>query len=105
MNFLHKGSGRPLLLIHGVGGNRFSFQTILDDLAIRREIIAVELPGFGDTLSLQSKTSISTLADEVTKFLKDNDLIGIDAVGSSMSARLVLELACPRRTVGARNCI
>ena len=101
MNFLRKGSGPPLLLIHGLGGNRFSFQTILDDLAVHREIIAVDLPGFGDTPRLQSKTSISALADEVTKFLKENDLMGIDAVGSSMGARLVLELARRGGIVGA----
>jgi pimeloyl-ACP methyl ester carboxylesterase len=38
------------------------------------------------------ETSIATLADAVTDFLNENKLTGIDAVGSSMGARLVLEL-------------
>ncbi|HEX8549086.1 MAG TPA: hypothetical protein VF691_19120 [Cytophagaceae bacterium] len=33
-------------------------------------------------------------------FIKENNLKGIDAVGSSMGARLVLELARPQTVVG-----
>ncbi len=93
MNYIRRGSGKPLLLIHGIGGSWRSWQTILDDLAIEREVIAVDLPGFGDTPPLSGKVSIRTLCDAVTGFLGENNLNGVDAVGSSMGARLVLELA------------
>ncbi|CAN5511687.1 alpha/beta fold hydrolase [soil metagenome] len=93
MNYIRRGSGKPLLLIHGIGGSWRSWQTILDDLAIEREVIAVDLPGFGDTPPLSGKVSIRTLCDAVTRFLGENNLNGVDAVGSSMGARLVLELA------------
>jgi pimeloyl-ACP methyl ester carboxylesterase len=43
-------------------------------------------------LPLKGESSIATLADAVTAFLDEQHLIGIDAVGSSMGARLVLEL-------------
>lgn len=56
-------------------------------------MIAVDLPGFGETPPLPGEVSIATLADAVTSFLEDQRLTGIDAVGSSMGARLVLELA------------
>ncbi len=93
MNYVRRGTGKPLLLIHGLGGSWRSWSTILDDLATEREVIAVDLPGFGDTPPLPGEVSIRTLADAVTGFLADNELTGIDAVGSSMGARLVLELA------------
>lgn len=93
MHHFRQGNGNPLLLVHGLGGSWRSWQPVLDDLAAKREIIAVDLPGFGATPPLSGEVSIRTLSDAVTDFLKTSNLIGIDAVGSSMGARLVLELA------------
>jgi pimeloyl-ACP methyl ester carboxylesterase len=93
MHFIRRGTGRPLLLLHGIGGSWRSWQTILDGLAQEREVLAVDLPGFGETPPLSGPVTIGTLADAVTDFLRAHDLLGIDAVGSSMGARLVLELA------------
>ncbi len=93
MNYIRRGAGKPLLLIHGLGGSWRSWQTILDELALERDVIAVDLPGFGDTLPLDGEVSIATLSDAVTSFVNENNLTGVDAVGSSMGARLVLELA------------
>jgi len=56
-------------------------------------VIAVDLPGFGETAPLTGRVSIETLADAVTAFLDENGLRDIDTVGSSMGARLALELA------------
>ncbi|WP_280640548.1 alpha/beta fold hydrolase [Hymenobacter volaticus] len=43
------GSGKPLLLVHGIGGSGRSWSTILDELATHREVIALDLPGHGQT--------------------------------------------------------
>ena len=101
MNYVRRGAGKPLLLLHGIGGSWRSWQTILDDLAVTRDVIAVDLPGFGNTPPLAGPVTIATLADAVTDFLKEHDLLGIDAVGSSMGARLVLELARRGGVLGA----
>jgi pimeloyl-ACP methyl ester carboxylesterase len=93
INFIRRGFGKKILLIHGIGSSHRSWNRIIDDLASAREVIALDLPGFGDTPPLRGEVSIRTLADAVTLFLEENNLIGIDAVGSSMGARLVLELA------------
>jgi pimeloyl-ACP methyl ester carboxylesterase len=100
MNYIRRGVGKPLLLIHGIGGDWRSWQTILDDLAMERDVIAVDLPGHGDTPPLQSETTIATLSDALTEFIHGNNLKGIDVVGSSMGARLVLELARRGGVVG-----
>ncbi len=101
MNFIRRGTGKPLLLLHGLGGSWRSWQTILDGLAAERDVVAVDLPGFGATPPLSGPVTIGTLADAVTDFLRAHDLLGIDAVGSSMGARLVLELARRGGVVGA----
>lgn len=100
MNHVRRGTGKPLLLIHGLGGSWKSWAPVLDGLAAEREVIAIDLPGFGDTPPLDGEVSIASLADAVTGFLKTHNLTGVDVVGSSMGARLVLELA-RRGVVGA----
>ena len=101
MNYIRRGAGKPLLLIHGLGSSHKSWDLIIDALAAKRDVIAVDLPGFGATPALTGEISIRTLADAITDFLKENDLTGIDAVGSSMGARLVLELARRGGVLGA----
>ena len=101
MHHIRRGSGRPLLLVHGLGGNVRSFDTIIDALAAEREVIAVDLPGFGRTPALDGEVSVPALADALTAFLQQHGLLGIDAVGTSMGARLVLELARRGGVLGA----
>ncbi|OVE86179.1 alpha/beta fold hydrolase [Natronolimnobius baerhuensis] len=100
MNHIRRGSGEPLVLVHGLGGSWRTWRPVLDDLAAEREVVAVDLPGHGETPPLSGEVSIDTLADAVTSFLEANDLEGVDIVGNSMGGRLVLELA-RRGDVGA----
>jgi pimeloyl-ACP methyl ester carboxylesterase len=101
MNHRRAGRGKPLLLVHGLGGHAGSWAPVWAPLAQSRELIAVDLPGFGATPQLTGETSIATLADALTGFLDAQGLRGVDAVGSSMGARLVLELARRGGVLGA----
>ncbi len=87
------GSGRPLLLVHGLGGSQKSWDTIAAVLAEQREVIAIDLPGHGATPAEADSGTFNGLADSVERFIGDNKLGAIDMVGSSMGARIVLELA------------
>ena len=101
IHFAVEGSGKPLLLIHGLGGSLQSWNPILAGLAAQREVIGIDLPGFGATPALPGNATMAMLADAVTEFIDQQGLRGIDAVGSSMGARLVLELARRGGIVGA----
>ena len=98
LNHVSRGSGSPLLLVHGLGGGWRSWSPILDGLAERREVIAVDLPGFGETPPLSGEVSIASLTDSVADFIREQGLDGVSTVGQSMGGRMVLELA--RRGVG-----
>ena len=98
LNHMKRGNGRPLLLVHGLGAGWRSWTPILDELAERREVIAVDLPGFGETPPLTGEVSIATLTDSVADFIREQGLDGVNLVGQSMGGRIVLELA--RRGVG-----
>jgi len=98
LKFERRGAGKPLLLVHGLGASWRSWAPILDSLAAHREVIAIDLPGFGDSPPLAGEVTIATLTDAVAEFIAASGLEGVDTVGSSMGARMVLELA--RRGVG-----
>lgn len=93
INYVRRGEGKPLLLIHGLGSSWRSWQTVLGSLAAERAVVAIDLPGFGKSPALAGEVSVRTLANAVSQFLVEHDLVGTDAVGSSLGARLVLELA------------
>jgi pimeloyl-ACP methyl ester carboxylesterase len=87
------GSGKPLLLVHGLGGTRHSWDTISPALAQARELIALDLPGHGQAPEEADSGTFDGLARSLDGWLIAEGLVGIDMVGSSMGARLVLEMA------------
>ena len=93
MQHIQRGSGRQLLLIHGLGGSWQSWSTILDALSAERTVIAIDLPGHGATPAEADSGTFDGLVRSVERYITDNGLTGIDVVGSSMGARIVLELA------------
>lgn len=62
-------------------------------LSSEREIIALDLPGFGDSPPLPGQTNVASLTDAVEAFISAHSLGDVDVVGSSMGARMVLEMA------------
>jgi pimeloyl-ACP methyl ester carboxylesterase len=93
MNHTRTGRGKPLLLVHGLGGTRRSWDTISPALAQAREVIALDLPGHGQTPEEADSGTFAGLARSLDDWLVAERLEGIDMVGSSMGARLVLEMA------------
>jgi pimeloyl-ACP methyl ester carboxylesterase len=87
------GRGKPLLLVHGLGGTYRSWDTILPALAQVREVIALDLPGHGQTPEEADSGTFNGLARSLDNWLGAEKLTGIDMVGSSMGARMVLEMA------------
>ena len=66
---------------------------MLAGLAEAREVIAVDLPGHGATPADARSGAFDGLADSIADFVAGQGLEGVDMVGSSMGARLVLEMA------------
>ncbi len=88
-----QGSGKPLLLIHGLGSSIGNWDPVIPALAAERDVIAVDLPGCGESAPLTGETTIATLTDSVEAFIRDAELGDLDLVGSSMGARMVMEMA------------
>jgi len=93
MNKIERGTGPTLLLIHGLGGSWRSWNTILDLLSASRRVIAIDLPGHGATPAEPDSGTFDGLVGSVERYIAEAGLVGVDVVGSSMGARIVLELA------------
>ncbi|MCR8826282.1 alpha/beta fold hydrolase [Photobacterium sp. TY 1-4] len=101
LNFERQGAGQPLLLVHGLGGSMRSWDSIVPTLARAREVVLVDLPGHGQSPPLAGRQTIAAYADALDRFIDRNGLAGVDTVGSSVGARMVLELA--RRGTGGHT--
>lgn len=86
-----RGTGKPLLLVHGLGSSRAAWNPVLP-LLPNRELILVDLPGHGASPSEAGAGTFHGLADSMAQWLTVEGLGGVPMVGSSMGARLVLEL-------------
>ena len=93
MHQIERGAGPKLLLVHGLGGSWQSWLPILDRLSASRTVVAIDLPGHGATPAEPDSGTFNGLVGSVERYMADNGLAGIDLVGSSMGARIVLEIA------------
>ncbi len=93
MHHVQHGAGPKLLLIHGLGGSWQSWSTLLPALSAARTILAIDLPGHGASPTEADSGTFDGLVRSVERYIVENGLAGIDVVGSSMGARIALELA------------
>lgn len=89
------GTGEPLVLVHGVGSRRQVWEPIIPALAESFEVIAVDLPGFGESAPLPH-TTVATLADALAEFLAAEGIERPHLAGNSMGGGISL-------TLGARG--
>jgi pimeloyl-ACP methyl ester carboxylesterase len=92
------GTGAPLVLLHALGLSRRSWDPVLPALTARFDVIAVDLPGCGDSAPLPGQDEVppAVLAQSVADLL---DALGVHAphlAGNSLGGWVALELASRR---------
>jgi len=93
------GSGPPLVLLHGVGHRRQAWNAVLDLLAPHRTVIAVDLPGHGESppLKADGQPPVRVMAEEVIGFLGELGLERPHVAGNSLGGALALLTAAAGR--------
>jgi pimeloyl-ACP methyl ester carboxylesterase len=87
------GAGDPLLLIHGLGLSWRCWKPILPALERVHEVVAVDLPGFGDAPMNGAAPTIDALCDAVEADLDAEELADVHVAGNSLGGWIALELA------------
>jgi pimeloyl-ACP methyl ester carboxylesterase len=94
ISVMEAGTGDPLVCIPGLGGTKASFVTTVAALAPERRVIAIDLPGFGDSdKPLGGRYDAAWFAEAVLELLDALDLERADLIGNSMGGRVAIEAA------------
>jgi pimeloyl-ACP methyl ester carboxylesterase len=87
------GTGPPVLLLHGLGATKVSFLPTVAGLAASHRAIAIDLPGFGDSVKpIRAAYDPAYFANGVIALLDALELDRAHLVGNSMGGRVAIEV-------------
>src|SRR5262245_3527656 len=96
LNHVRQGRGEPLVLLHSLGGSLVQWSPVMDLLAAECEVIAIDMPGFGESPALPEGVS-PRAANLATAVLDFYDALGIEGkpavAGISLGAWVAIECA------------
>ena len=87
------GSGPPLVLLHGIGSRRGVWDPVVGALARERRVIAVDLPGFGESPQEDFEPTPAGFAARLERWFAEQGLGRPHVAGNSMGGGIALELA------------
>jgi pimeloyl-ACP methyl ester carboxylesterase len=90
---VRRGTGPPLALIHGIGSQWQMWEPVLDRVAREREVVALDLPGFGDSEERRARPTVEALATAAAEFLDGLGFAGAHVAGNSLGGGVALQLA------------
>jgi pimeloyl-ACP methyl ester carboxylesterase len=95
LNYVRTGEGDPLVLLHQLGGSTLVWEPVIERLAAERDVIALDMPGFGDSPPLPDGTAAEpqALAGAVAAFLGSRGITRPHTAGLSLGSWVALELA------------
>lgn len=91
--FDRRGSGEPLVLLHGLGSRWQVFAPVIDLLAAEFDVVSVDLPGFGASPPLPGRTDVLALTDAIADWIRAEGIEDPHVAGNSTGGGVALELA------------
>ncbi|MFC7308025.1 alpha/beta fold hydrolase [Streptomyces monticola] len=93
------GTGEPLLLLHGIGHHRQAWDPVFDILAAEHDVIAVDLPGFGESPALPDGAAydLPTVVAALGALCEELGIETPHVAGNSLGGLLALELGREKR--------
>ena len=94
MYYETRGTGRPLIVLHGAYMTVDAMSALVPDLAEIRRVISVELQGHGRTADVADRPiTYEGMADDVAALLRHLGIDEADTFGYSMGGGVALQLA------------
>lgn len=91
-----RGSGEPLLLLHGGLGSIDMFGPVLPKLAETRQVIAVDLQGHGRTPLGERPFRLESIGDDMAELVKRLGHDRVDVMGYSLGGGVALRMSIQR---------
>lgn len=91
--FTERGSGPPLLLVHGLTVTGEMFAPVMDQLAHRYRVIAPDLRGHGRSRNLGPPYTVAQLAEDLAQLLDQLGIDGTAVLGYSHGGAVAQQLA------------
>ncbi|MGA8218572.1 MAG: alpha/beta fold hydrolase [Solirubrobacterales bacterium] len=98
---LSAGEGDPVICVHGLGATKASFLPTVAALADHHRVIAMDLPGFGDSdKPLGAPYDAPYFASAIEALLDEVEIERAHLIGNSMGGRVAIEMGLlrPERT-------
>ncbi|MFE1948422.1 alpha/beta fold hydrolase [Streptomyces massasporeus] len=98
LSYTRRGSGEPLLLLHGIGHHRQAWEPVIPALTAERDVIAVDLPGCGDSPALPDGMAhdLPTMSTVLKALFGALEIERPHVAGNSLGGLLALDLARAR---------
>lgn len=87
------GSGEPVVLLHGWGGEANSFKPVFDWLSNSYKVYAIDLPGFGLSEIPATAWDATDYARFLSAFFQKLDIVKAHLIGHSYGGRISIVLA------------
>ncbi|WP_432027148.1 alpha/beta fold hydrolase [Streptomyces sp. 1222.5] len=99
VSYARAGHGAPLVLLHGIGHHRQAWDPVVDILATERDVITVDLPGFGASPALPGDLAydLPTTNTVLGALFEALELDRPHIAGNSLGGLLALELGREKR--------
>lgn len=92
INYEQKGEGDLIVLLHGWGSNIKLFANLIDLLSKKYMVVAMDMPGFGESAEPPSAWCVDDYVEFVIDFLKDYDTDKVMLLGHSFGGRVIIKL-------------
>lgn len=94
ISYVDCGQGQiTLLFVHGWNINKSYWSLQQEKFCGDYRIVALDLPGFGESKNLTKNYSIASYAEDVKALIEQLDLKNVVLIGHSMGGRIILEVA------------
>lgn len=92
INYVDKGEGDLVVLLHGWGSNIKLFANLIDLLSAKYRVLAMDMPGFGESEEPPSAWCVDDYASFVIDFIKDYAPEKVVLLGHSFGGRVIIKL-------------
>jgi pimeloyl-ACP methyl ester carboxylesterase len=96
LHYVEAGAGTPIVLIHGGHGGWVHWMANLDGLARRHRVLALDMPGFGQSYTPAERPDLDGYAEAASQFLDTLGLHRVAVAGFSFGTFVAAKLALKR---------